>query len=108
MRRFALLAVPFLMLALSGCASFAYSSRDTALSFLYTDEYGPNMATQNPVGTKTGEACSSSILGWVTTGDSSIAAAAKNGGISRIGTVNHHFTNVIGIVATYCTIVTGD
>jgi hypothetical protein len=64
--------------------------------------------TQNDVGAKKGEACSSSILGWVTTGDSSVATAAKTGGITKVASVDNTYSNILGIYASYCVQVTGN
>ncbi len=101
----ALLAV-FMML--TGCAAaVTYGPRGAPLG-LYVDEDGPVMVTENQVGTKRGESCSQSILGLVVTGDASIVTAAQNGGISRIGTVNSSYQNILGIIATYCIVVTGE
>jgi len=62
----------------------------------------------NVQATKSGEACSTSILGWVTTGDSSVPAAAKAGGIKNVHSVDNKFVNYVGVYAQYCTVVTGE
>ena len=69
--------------SLSGCAgAVAYSSRGVANGFLYADSKAGEQVSENGVGTaKTGEACASSILGLVTTGDTSYVTAARNGNI---------------------------
>jgi predicted nucleic acid-binding protein len=41
-------------------------------------------------------------------GDASIASAAKEGGITKISTVDSDNFSVLGIYATNCTIVTGE
>ncbi|MCA9492812.1 MAG: hypothetical protein KC621_22920, partial [Myxococcales bacterium] len=61
----------------------------------------------NNIGKKKGEACATSILGWITTGDASIRAAADAGGIKEISAVDGSIKNVLGIFATYCTVVSG-
>jgi hypothetical protein len=76
--------------------------------FVYSDVKGPLMATSNSKGKKTGKATARSILGWIADGDASIAAAAKNGGITKIRTVDHKSKNILGFYAEYTTIVTGD
>jgi hypothetical protein len=100
---FALLLLP----ALPGCATFAFAGHGTPLGFFYTDASAPQHITENEVGKKKGEACASSILGWVTTGDASVRAAADAGGIKQISAVDSSFRNYLGIYATYCTIVSG-
>ncbi len=42
------------------------------------------------------------------TGDASIHAAAREGGISKIAYVDSHSTSILGIYAKYCTIVWGE
>jgi hypothetical protein len=69
----------------------------------------PGQATTNPVGTKVGKAsgtCYLRILCFDV--DYSIHSAAKNGGISKIATVDVKTTNVLGIIWTFETIVTGE
>lgn len=58
--------------------------------------------------TKTGEASQKSILGWVTTGDSSIEAARNAAGISKISHVDWHGHAILGIVGTVTTYVYGE
>ena len=67
-----------------------------------------HLATGNPMGAKQGRSCAKSYLGMVATGDASIAAAAKAGGIKRISYVDSDSSAIFGIVATYCTIVHGE
>jgi len=68
--------------------------------------YG-NIATAETSTTKEGKACGSSILGWVATGDASIAAAKANGGITKVTSVDHYAKNILGIFGEWCTIVKG-
>jgi hypothetical protein len=98
------LALP---LVASGCAGVAFRAQRSPTAFVYADASVPLMATANPLAKKKGEACATSILGWVTTGDASIRAAADAGGIEAISAVDSTFTNVLGLFAKYCTVVTG-
>ncbi len=73
----------------------------------------PVTATSNPVGTKVGTAKATSYLAPGVFGlsfdqDASIQTAAKNGGIKKISTVDMKQGNILGIIYTYETIVTGD
>ena len=102
-----LLAVPLVLAGLTGCAGFAFGGHGVAFATIYADASTPIHATTNEVGKKKGEACATSILGWVTTGDASIRAAADAGGIKEISTVDASIKNILGVVATYCTIVSG-
>jgi len=61
---------------------------------------------EGPIGTKEGKACARSILTLVADGDASIAAAAKNGGIRNVTSVDHETTWTL-IFGEFCTIVRG-
>ena len=65
------------------------------------------MATQNQMGSKRGEATAVSILGLVAVGDAGISAAAENGGITKVATVDQEGMHVLGFYAQSTTIVTG-
>jgi hypothetical protein len=58
-------------------------------------------------GTKSGEACASSILGVFASGDASIAAAKTAGGITQVAHVDHTIMSILGVYATTCTVVVG-
>jgi hypothetical protein len=69
----------------------------------------PVAATSNPVGAKVGSATADVFLSvLVFGGDASIRSAAKNGGITRISTVDLKQTNILGLYGTYTAIVTGE
>jgi len=101
------------ILALSAAASIALLTGCAGnvgtpmMGGLYTDATGPLVATGNAAGTKEGKAECKSILGAVATGDCSIEAAAKAGGITQISHVDTQFNNILGIIATRTTIVRG-
>jgi len=68
----------------------------------------PVNATSNPVGNKVGSAKATGFLGILFfNADASIQTAAKNGGITEISTVDVKTTNILNIILTYETIVTG-
>lgn len=69
----------------------------------------PVSATSNPVGTKVGTAKATGYLGILFfDADASIQTAAKNGGITKISTVDIKQTNLLNLIVTYETIVTGE
>jgi hypothetical protein len=88
---------------LVGCAT----AQSPVPGMWYSDVRGPVMATDAHGGTAKGEACANSILGLVATGDASIDTAKKNGGIAQVVAIDHHSTSILGVMATYCTIVYG-
>ncbi len=69
----------------------------------------PVAATSNPVGSKVGVASATGFLHvlWFN-GDASIRTAAKNGGITKISTVDFKQKDMLGIIQTYECIVTGE
>lgn len=69
----------------------------------------PVTATSNQVGNKVGMSKAQGYLGFLWFDqDASIQTAAKNGGITSISTVDIKSTNLLGIIMTYETIVTGN
>jgi len=58
--------------------------------------------------TKNGQACASSVLSLVAVGDNSVEAAKKDGGITKVTSINYNVENVLGIYGTYCTEVKGE
>jgi len=108
MKRIALaLGIGTAALTLSACAS----TISPLPGFWYTDVKYPSfydgVEAAGP-GPRRGTARASSILGLVATGDASIEAAAKNGGITKIHTADAQGTSLLGLFATYTTIVTGE
>ena len=81
--------------------------------FLYTDAMGPmsvdgSVEAKGVPGAKEGKACANTILGWVGTGDASIATAASNGGIRTIKTIDYKAKHILGIIGEFCTVVRGE
>tara|TARA_B100001094_G_C17918678_1_gene664839 strand:+ start:215 stop:487 length:273 start_codon:yes stop_codon:yes gene_type:complete len=69
----------------------------------------PVNATSNEVGNKVGMSKATGYLNVLWFGqDASIQKAAKQGGITKISTVDLKQTNVLGIIQTYECIVTGN
>ncbi len=74
---------------------------------IYTDARAGVAFAQNGTPTKTGEACAQAVLGIVATGDASIEAAMKNGGITRVLYVDSYSSHIV-VISKYCTIVHGN
>jgi len=69
----------------------------------------PVSATGNDLGSKVGTASGTCFLYQLCFGaDASVATAAKNGGITKISTVDLTTKNVLGIIVTYTCTVTGE
>jgi hypothetical protein len=100
-----LVAAALALVALNGCA-MAQGGNAAAMGTIYAGYKSPGQVGTAAAG-KTGEACISSILGIIATGDASIEAAKKAGGITQIAHVDHEQFGVLGVYATSCTIVHG-
>lgn len=69
----------------------------------------PAAATSNPIGSKVGTAKATGFLGVLFfDADASIRTAAKNGGITKVSTVDVKMSNILGLIVSYETIVTGE
>lgn len=88
---------------LTACAT----ARAPVSGALYTDVRSGDMVTDAHGGTAQGQACATSILGLIATGDASVDAAKKNGGVLQVVSVDHSSSSILGIYAKYCTIVQG-
>jgi hypothetical protein len=107
MKKLVVAASCFGLLGLSGCAL----TPAPLPGLFYTDMKFPSYYSGvNPAGAgpKRGTAQSTSVLGLIATGDSSIETAAKNGGIRKIYSADTHSTSILGLFSTYTTIVTGE
>jgi hypothetical protein len=107
MKTLAKLALGALMLSILGGCAMATGGSGSVSGFIYSG-YSMGGVVGTGTGTKTGEACASSILGWIGTGDASIAAAKAAGGIKTVAHVDHNIFDVLGIYATSCTVVVGE
>lgn len=88
---------------LTGCAFQPYQGGG-----LYSDITVPVDVRDNGVACeKSGESHATNILGLIGTGDASVATAKKAGGIKAVGTVDVHFTNVLGLYSETTTKVCG-
>ncbi|TAG05085.1 MAG: hypothetical protein EAZ44_03965 [Cytophagia bacterium] len=71
----------------------------------------PVAATSNPIGSKVGSAKTTRILGifFFDGGDAGIQKAAKNGGITKVSTVDFRTSLVfLSLVVSHETIITGE
>lgn len=91
MKKIALSFVAAAALALTGCTTFV-----------------PVSAGAGTIGSKKGTSTGTTILGIINAGDNSMLAAANDGKISKIATVDEKITNYAGIFIIRTTIVTGE
>jgi hypothetical protein len=100
-----ILTAALMLAALNGCA-MASGGNAAAMGSIYSGYKSPGQVGAAADG-KRGEACISSILGLIATGDGSIEAAKKAGGITQIAHIDHEQFSVLGVYATSCTVVHG-
>jgi hypothetical protein len=90
---------------LSGCAT-SWTSAPNGFALIKEDKE-PAFVTDNARASKTGKACAQNVLSVYASGDSSIEAAKKEGGITKIASVDYEINNYI-VYGKICTIVTGE
>ena len=98
--------VATLTLAVALGFSFACVQSPTGPGLIYMDVKGPLGPGDGVEVSKRGQACANTFLALFATGDASIEAAKRAGGITQITTLDHHSTNVLGF-GSFCTIVYG-
>lgn len=102
--RFATLAVA--SLTLTGCVGWPASGNN---GIIFANVSKPiAVLEKEALATRTGEACTSGILGLYSAGNSSVSRAKSNAGITEIHTVEERFTHyLLGLYSKYCTVVRG-
>jgi len=100
-----LIAILALSFVVSGCATTGASSKTGFGMINMAKEAG--MATSDVSRAKQGKACSQNYLGVFAGGDSTIEAAKRAGGITKVSTVDYEFFNVLGFYGQVCTLVVG-
>lgn len=86
---------------MTGCAT------SYPVGSLYTGVDLPVTATAGS-GAKQGTAACQSFLSLVAIGDCSIETAKKNGGITKVSSVDWQVINILGIIGNYKVRVTGE
>jgi hypothetical protein len=93
------------LVGLTGCATTGFSSKTGGAAIQLQTEAGE--ATEHEGADKSGEACSSNILGIIAMGDSTVSAAMAAGGIQTVSTIDYKYLNILGLFGRVCTQVTG-
>jgi len=101
MKKFMIVAL-FAVFGLSGCAVL---KSDVGYAFVNKTTNHESFVAGSA--TKKGTACATNILGIVAEGDSSIAAAKKNGRISTVVYTDYSVENYAFVYGKRCTIVHG-
>ncbi|MDD2941534.1 MAG: TRL-like family protein [bacterium] len=98
-----LLIAPILLL--SACATPLPGVGPGAI---FTETTEAVSANNNIPSTRRGEACATNILGIVSTGDSTVDTAKRQGGITRVSSIDRSFYSILGVYAKACTIISGN
>ena len=96
------------VIAMSAAAMGCASAKAPVNGWIYNETADSSSVSSNALGSKTGEACATSILGVVATGDASVSMAAKAAGIKNISYVDYKSQSILGVYAKYCTVVHGN
>jgi hypothetical protein len=102
-----LLSIAILAILFSGCAS----SPVTGVLFTGVSHSGVGsggIVDNNVKTNKTGTSTCMSILGILAFGDCSVAAAKRNGSITKVNSIDHRTTTIYLLYASYDTIVRGE
>ncbi|MBE6412535.1 MAG: TRL-like protein family [Opitutales bacterium] len=103
MKKYTTLAITSIaMLLLAGCAT------PIPHGTLFTEVKMPVSASDNVVASKVGTSMCKSYLGLVSVGDASIETAKRNGGITKVTSVDWEVRNVLGFIGEYKCIVRGE
>lgn len=105
MKKLCFCTVAALALMVSSCAVV---STPAGMGVLYTGVTAGENVTSNSVGMKVGTSSATNVLGLVAVGDAGIEAAAKQAGIKKISHVDSKKVSILGIFATYKTVVYGE
>ena len=106
MKKMGLFILLMSMCMVVGCAS-PYS-QGVIYSKIDVPMCSPDDASGLQIGSKTGTSQMVNYCGYVAIGDASVQTAAKNGGITKVKTMDVHFDSILGIINTTTTTITGD
>ncbi len=104
MKKALILLVSTLLLA--SCGAQTRSGVSSGLVSSWKDTIS-GVSDNSVVVEKSGEACSTNILGIVASGDSSVETAKRNGGIKKVAYSDTTYLNVLGLYQKGCTVVKG-
>jgi TRL-like protein family len=96
------------LILLSGLNGCAYPRASAGPGWIFTDTKEAQFIDNSIKGSKKGEACGENILGIISTGDSTIETAKRNGGINNVNTADRTYWGVLGIYSKSCLIVKGN
>ena len=102
-----------LLLPLTACAGA--QGWQPPVGSVYSGAAGINPSTQVNItdaarpGPKAGESCAMGVLGVAAWGNMSLDAAKKQGGITRVDSLDYRVMDILGVVfQKRCTVITGE
>lgn len=99
-----LLGLAAIITFLTGCAS----GMSPVGYALITNVDGPITATEGVNATKSGSSCAHNVLGIIGAGNASIAAAKKQGNITKVSTADYSSSGFYPFFGQTCVNVTGE
>ena len=95
---------------LGGCAGMYSAPVVPPGGWIYSNISAPIDTDANATapGAKSGSASTESLLGLFAWGDASTTAAAANGGLSKVNSLDYDFMNVLGIYSKFTTRAHGE
>jgi hypothetical protein len=104
------MAVAISAVSLTGCVAGFFAPVVPPAALIYTDYSAPidTFAADKRLGERVGTAEVVNILGIVSTGDASVAAAAEAAGIDVIRHIDYRMFSVLFVFSRFTTIVYGD
>ena len=110
MRYIVTLILLVMLISLCGCGMFYRSPVVPPTAGGFTNITAPVDITYNltEIGSKKGEATSVGVLGLLAFGDASVKTAARDGNMKRVDHIGYEYTNVLGLVSFYTTVVYGE
>ena len=105
MKKILFCAVAAVALLASSCAMV---NTPAGVGALYTGRTSGECVTSNTLGNKVGVSSATNVLGLVAVGDAGIEAAAKQAGIKKVSHVDSKKFSILGLFATYKTVVYGE
>ncbi len=107
MNKLIVLGVALAFAAAIACSGGGYGAPSG--SIMQNTTLNKDVSSSTAVGAKTGEACTSAILGIISSGDGGIKAAAAAGGIATVKAVDYRENKLLGsVLVDVCTVAHGD
>lgn len=102
---FKLFVLAAVLASLTNCA---FPTPSAGAGWIYTNSKEGEYVDNKVEVSKSGEACTTNILGIASTGDSSIGTTKRMANIKNIATIDRSYFSILGVVAQGCTVIRGN